>query len=198
MKYRCLAVALSSICLSQARAGSFEDAVSLVSARQYGKALAAFRVAAAEGNAAAERELGFMYYRGTGVVQSDSEALVWFERAAAHGDLRSQINLGQMYENGLSVQQDDARSAHWYRLAAEQGDRNSQIRIGEIFYLGTGIPKDRAEAVKWWRLAMRAEDARALQMRGLVESALNKIPQDVQEEGMRRAEQWLQARAQRE
>jgi len=179
--------------LPAADAGSYEDGMRLLDAKAYMKAAAAFRLSAAEGNAAAERQLGFMYYRGDGVKQSDVEAVAWFERAAMHGDLQSQVNLGQMYENGLSVAQSDARSAHWYRMAAEQGDRGSQLRFGEICYLGAGVPQDRAEAVKWWHLATRNQDEVAARMQSRIQSAMNKIAPEKREEGRRRADEWLAA-----
>ena len=179
--------------LSAAQAGSFEDGMRHLSAKAYALAATAFRMAAAEGNAAGERQLGFMYYRGLGLAQSDAEAAAWFERAAARGDLQSQINLAQMYENGLSVAQSDSRSAYWYGLAAGQGDRGSQFRYGEILYLGTAVPQDRAEAVKWWRIAMRTDDQTTTQMRSMIASALLKIPPEVHAEGKRRADAWLAA-----
>jgi TPR repeat protein len=181
--------------MSAAQASSFEEGMRHLDAKAYASAASAFRLAASEGSAAAERQLAFMYYGGTGFAQSDAEAVAWFERAAAHGDLQSQINLGQMYENGLSVSQSDTRSAYWYGLAAEQGDRTSQFRIGEICYLGTGVAKDRAEAVKWWRIAMRDDDHATVRMRSMIDAALQKIPAETQAEGKQRADAWLTARS---
>jgi TPR repeat protein len=92
-------------------AGAYEDGLKYLDRKSYREAAAAFQVAANRGNAAAERQLGFMYYRGDGFAQNDSKAVTWFERAATHGDLESQVNLGKMYENGLSVAQDDVKAA---------------------------------------------------------------------------------------
>jgi TPR repeat protein len=186
---------LVSCAMSAAQAGNYEDGVRHLDAKAYASAASAFQLAASEGSAAAERQLGFMYYRGTGFAQSDAEAVAWFERAAARGDLQSQINLGRMYENGLSVPQSDTRSAYWYGLAAEQGDRTSQFRIGEICYLGAGVAKDRAEAVKWWRIAMRDYDSTTAQMRSMIDTALQKIPGETQAEGKQRADAWLSAKS---
>ena len=184
---------LLALAVTATQAGNLEDGLRHLNAKAYVAAAAAFQAAAANGNAVAERELGFLYYRGLGLPQSDAEAVVWFERAAANGDLQSQINLGQMYENGLSVAQSDSRSAHWYELAARQGDRRSQLRYGEILYVGTGVAPDRAEAVKWWRIAMSVDDDMTTQMRSMLESTLPKIPSDVLAEGERRANAWRAA-----
>ncbi len=176
-------------------AGAYEDGLKFLDRKSYGEAAAAFEVAANQGNAAAERQLGFMYYRGNGFAQDDSKAVTWFERAASHGDLESQVNLGKMYENGLSVVQDDAKSAYWFRLAADQGDRRAQLRFGEICYLGAGVTRDRAEAAKWWRLATEPDDDLSKRMREMIQSALAKLPAEDAEEGLKRASQWKAARA---
>jgi uncharacterized protein len=180
-----------------ANGGHYEDGVRLLEAKSYGKAAAAFRASAAEGNAAAERELGFMYYKGTGFRQDDAQAVAWFEKAAAHGDVKSQENLGRMYENGLSVAQSDSRSAHWFGLAAEQGHRWSQYRLGEIYYMGRGVSRDHAEAAKWWTISMHADDNLAKQWRSMIQSAAIKIPPETWEEGRRRASAWSAARTTR-
>jgi TPR repeat protein len=177
-----------------AGAGPYEDGLRFLGAASYEKAATAFRLAATQGNAAAERQLGFMYYSGRGFKQNNSEAVSWFERAAAHGDIESQVNLGQMYENGLSIGQDDVKSAYWFRLAADGGDRRAQLRFGEICYLGTGVARDQAEAVKWWNLATEPDDALSSQLRPMIQSTMIKVPTDVVDEGIKRAREWRAAR----
>lgn len=178
-----------------AAAGAYEDGLRFLDAKAYSRAAQSFQVAAASGSAAAERQIGFIYYNGAGVKQDSSTAVAWFQRAADHGDLESQVNLGKMYENGLSAPQDNAKAAHYFRLAAEQGHRPSQLRYGEICYLGTGVSRDRAEAVKWWSLATEPEDSDSKRMRSMIQSALPKIPPDVVAEGERRALEWKLATA---
>jgi hypothetical protein len=58
--------------------------------------------AAADGNAEAQRRLGFRYYHGDGVAQNNAKATVLFEKAAAAGDTESASNLAMMYEPCLS------------------------------------------------------------------------------------------------
>ena len=176
-------------------AGQYEDGLRHLERRSYEKAATAFRAAAADGNAAAERQLGFMHYRGTGIEQNTTRAVSWFEKAARHGDLESQVNLGQMYENGLSVAQDEVKSAYWFRLAAEQGDRRAQLRFGEIAFMGSGVVRDRAEAVKWWHLATEPEDELSRQLRRMIQSTIAKLPAEVVEDGIGRAGVWKAARA---
>jgi hypothetical protein len=173
-----------------ALAGAYEDGLRFLEQRAYSRAAAAFQSAAATGDAAAERQLGFMYYKGNGFKRSDTDALEWFERAAAHGDIESQLNLAKMYENGLSVPRDNVKSAHWFRIAADGGSRSAQFRIGEIYYLGDGVVRDKAEAVKWWQLATAPNDEVSASFREMLQASMLKIPIEDAEEGRRRATQW--------
>ena len=177
-----------------AMSGTYEEGVRLLSEKAYSKAARAFHASAAGGNPAAERQIGFLYYNGTGVRQDNAAALKWFERAADHGDLESQVNLGQMYENGLFAPRDDAKSAHYFRLAAEQGHRGAQFRFGELSYLGTGVARDPAEAMKWWLLASEPEDDLSKRMKSMLKPAMDKLPDDVVAEGNHRARDWKSGR----
>ena len=52
--------------------------------------------AAAQGNAAAQFNLGVMYENGQGVRRDDAEAVKWYRQAAAQGLAKAQSNLGVM------------------------------------------------------------------------------------------------------
>jgi TPR repeat protein len=49
------------------------------------EALKWFRLAATNGNAQAEYNVGFMYANGRGVRHNEEEAVRWFRQAARHG-----------------------------------------------------------------------------------------------------------------
>ena len=119
---------LALIATPTAHAGPYEDGLRLLRAKDYPKAATAFRAASARGHAAAERELGFLYYKGNGVRQNIPTAVTWFEKSAMRGDLLSQTNLAKMYENGIFVARNDTLSAKYFAMAAEQGDRRAQLR----------------------------------------------------------------------
>ena len=185
---------LALIATPTAHAGPYEDGLRLLRAKDYPKAGTAFRVAATRGHAAAERELGFLYYKGNGVRQNIPTAVTWFEKSAMRGDLLSQTNLAKMYENGLFVKRNDALSAKYFAMAAEQGDRRAQLRMGEMRYLGTGVERDPAEAVKWWVLATNDDTKDAKYLRSLVQSSWMKIGVEDKTEGQRRANEWVAAK----
>ena len=88
-----------------------------------------FRLAAAQGHATAQNNLGVMYGSGEGVPQDDAEAVIWYRLAAAQGHATAQYNLGVMYGGGRGVPQDDAEAVIWYRLAAAQGHHPRSLDV---------------------------------------------------------------------
>ncbi|KAG0260675.1 hypothetical protein DFQ27_003423 [Actinomortierella ambigua] len=108
------------------------------------KAFMWFTVAAEQGCANAQYDLGSMYLQGHGVEQSDVEAAKWFNKAAEQGDINAQSSLGLMYEYGRGVEQSDIEAANWYTKAADQGD----IRV--MYEQGRGVEQSDVEAVKWF------------------------------------------------
>ena len=93
------------------------------------KAVKWYRLAAEQGHASAQYNLGVRYANGKGVSQDDAKAVKWYRLAAAGGIASAQSNLGFMYANGKGVPQDDAEAVKWYRLAAEQGHDGAQIAL---------------------------------------------------------------------
>ena len=87
----------------------------------------AVRLAAEQGDADAQFNLGLKYANGWGVLEDDAEAVRWYRLAAEQGDADAQFNLGLMYDTGEDVLKDDAEAVRWYRMAAEQGPRPWQI-----------------------------------------------------------------------
>lgn len=70
-------------------------------------------MAAEQGNAAAQSNLGFMYDNGRGVPQSDTEAVFWYRKAAEQGYVFAQSNLGFMCSNGRGTPQNDTEAVKW-------------------------------------------------------------------------------------
>ena len=66
--------------------------------------------AAAQGNVAAQFNLGVMYENGQGVRQDYVQAVQWYRKASEQGDAQAQYNLGLMYYDGRGVRQDDGNN----------------------------------------------------------------------------------------
>ena len=195
-----LRAAFGAICvlfLIPCFASDLEEGVKSHERKDYAAAVSAFGKAAANGNAEAQRRLGFMYYHGEGVPQDSKRAVALFAKAAGAGDIQSASNLGKMYEFGMGVGQDDGRAASWFRKAAELGDPASQFRLSVMYYQGQGVARDRVEAAKWWTLAMSQGREWAERFRPSVESAEGKLTPEENAEGKRLAAEWLKAREER-
>ena len=137
-----------------------------------------YRLAAEQGHAIAQNNLGGMYADGRGVPQDDAEAVRWYRQAAVQGAAEAQYNLGLMYNNGRGVPQNDAEAVKWYRLAAEQGFAPAQNDLGFMYDNGRSVPKNDAEAVKWFRTAAEQGFARSQHNLGLMYANGTGVPQD--------------------
>ncbi|MBU4231042.1 MAG: sel1 repeat family protein [Proteobacteria bacterium] len=121
----------------------------------------ALAVAANQGDAEAQNNLGVMYAKGQGVPQDYTEAARWYRKAADQGHAVPQFNLGGLYEKGHGVTQDYVEAARWLRKAADQGYAAAQNNLGFLYDKGQGVPQDYAEAAKWYRKAADQGDAAA-------------------------------------
>jgi S1-C subfamily serine protease len=77
-------------------------------------------MAAEQGLAAAQYNLGMMYDHGRGVRQDYKEAVKWYTMAAEQGYAEAQNNLGVMYQRGEGVFQDYVQAYKWHNLASAQ------------------------------------------------------------------------------
>ena len=140
-----------------------------------------YRLAAEQGNAEAQSNLGVMYGNGQGVGQDDAEAVRWYRLAAEQGHAHAQNNLGFMYRDGRGVGQDYAEAARLYRLAAEQGHVVAQAVLGWMYDNGRGVGRDAAEAVRWYRLGAEQRHADAQNNLGFMYDNGRGVEQDAAE-----------------
>ena len=113
----------------------------------------AIRLAAEQGDADAQYNLGFAYAVGRSVPRDDAEAVRWFRLAADQGLAEAQFILGFMYAEGRGVPQDDAEAARWHLPAATQGHARAQFSLGLNYAEGRGVQQDRVAAYMWLSLA---------------------------------------------
>ena len=100
--------------------------------KDYAEAARLYRLAAAQGHATAQSNLGFMFYKGQGVAQDHAEAVRLYSLAAAQGYAIAQFMLGLMFEYEKGVAQDRAEAIRWYRLAAAQGHANATASLKRL------------------------------------------------------------------
>ena len=114
-----------------------------------------YRLAARQGLAEAQNNLGVMLKDGQGVARDEREAAEWFLKAARQGYALAQSNLGWMYQAGLGVEQDYRQARHWYLEAARQGHAAAQNNLGRLYRDGLGGPADTDSALYWFGEADR-------------------------------------------
>ena len=100
--------------------------------QSYEKAVEYYTLAADQGYASAQSNLGLMYSQGQGVNQSYEKAVELYIKAAEQGNAIALDNLGYMYENGFGVEQSDEKAIEYYREAAAKGNKASQDRADEL------------------------------------------------------------------
>ena len=59
-----------------------------------------------QGDADAQKSLGYMYYKGKGVLQDYNQAVRWYRKAAEQGHAAGLVALGVMYAGGEGVSKD--------------------------------------------------------------------------------------------
>ena len=100
----------------------FDDDMKEDEASSNSSSTSATRLAATNGDAVAQLQLGINYYVGDNGCKTDhGEAVRWFELAAKQGLAHAQFNLGCCYSMGIGVPQLDVeRAMELFQLAADQ------------------------------------------------------------------------------
>jgi TPR repeat protein len=136
-----------------------------------------YRLAAEQGHADAQYNLGLMYANGKGVPEDANEAVKWFRLAAEQGHDDAQYNLRVMYAEGRGVPECDKEALtetgnpprdvdiKLYRKAADQGDAEAQYNLGRRYENGDGVLQDYVQSYAWFNLASANGDAEAKQAR---------------------------------
>jgi hypothetical protein len=150
----------------------------------------ATRVRAERGDAAAQRDLGKMYYFGKGVSQDYSNAVVWFRKAADQGDARAQYDVGDLYFRGIVVPRSYADAVNWTQKAADQGYARAESGLAYMYSNGAGVPQSYTDAIKWYRKAADQGDVGSQKALGYMYLHGQGVPQDYTESA-----RWIQKAA---
>ena len=90
----------------------------------YSEAFKFCSVAAEQGNASAQYNLGLMYADGLGVKQDYFKAVEWYQKAADQGQSDAQFNLGLLYYDGEGVRQNYTKAKEYFGLACDNKDQD--------------------------------------------------------------------------
>ena len=149
-------------CKTQYSLGYYKEAYKLCS------------LAAKQGYAIAQYNLGVMYDNGEGVTQDYKQAVKWYKLAAEQGDADAQNNLGLMYDEGKGVTQDYKQAVKWYKLSAEQGHASAQNNLGVLYSNGQGVTQDNVYAHIWLNIASSNGNFKATGNRDIVAKRMTK------------------------
>jgi hypothetical protein len=100
----------------------------------YATAVKWYTLAAEQGSAVAQANLGWIYENGRGVPQDYATAVKWYTLAAKQGSAEAQFNLGVMYYDGRGVSQSyfnayvaaNISSLNGYEHGSELRDRSAE------------------------------------------------------------------------
>jgi len=103
-------------------------------------------LAADQGSALGQKNLGVMYDMGHGFAQDFKKAVKWYNLSASQGYASAQYNLGYMYAHGQGVAQDYKEAMKWYRLAAAQSYALAINNLGSLYEDGQGVAQSKVMA----------------------------------------------------
>lgn len=83
--------------------------------------LQSLQLAAMNGDAQAQYNLGNCFYKGQGVMKDEKQAVHWYRSAAEQGHALAQVYLGACYWRGIGVEENIGKAIEWYQKAADQG-----------------------------------------------------------------------------
>jgi TPR repeat protein len=91
-----------------------------------------YQVAAEQGHAAAQNNLGWLYLHGHGVSRDPAVAFRWFSASADQGVIDACYNLGLLYEQGEGTTLDLQKALFWQSKAADYGYGPARQRLPEL------------------------------------------------------------------
>lgn len=120
------AMLMGSVSVASADASAdFKKGLAAFTAGNVAQAVKWLRIAADQGHAPAQYNLGRMHTIGKGVTHDYAQAVKWYRKAAAQGNARAQSTLGSMYALSHGVIQDNITAHMWWSIAASKGDKGA-------------------------------------------------------------------------
>ncbi len=153
------------------------------------EAVKLIRLAAEQGDADAQINLGGMYFNGQGVPKDDTEAAKWTRLSAEQGNASAQVHLGWMVLKGTGIPKDETEGVRWITLSAEQGKPGAQYSLAWLYHEGWGVPKDHVKAYKYAHLAAEQGDGNGTELRAFIEGRIS--PEQIAE-AQRLAREWME------
>ena len=157
----CLAIAFLGSAHSRA---DYEQGVNAAFEGDYATAYREFSIAAEEGLALAQYNLGILFFTGQGVERDADAAYRWTAAAAAQGHIAAQFNLATLFITGEGTAKDVESAVEWYSQAAKAGHPEAASELASLYSEGSDVDRDRITAHAWAEYAVlnKAEGGAAL------------------------------------
>jgi uncharacterized protein len=155
----CLRLLVVSLALSTtavpasgtAVAQDFGAGLSAYNSGDYTRAFRDWLGPAERGDPAAEAGIGFLFHKGLGVTQDDTEAASWFVKAAEQGQAEAQLLLGTLFFYGHGVPQSYVSAFAWCDIAETNGQSDaSECRDVALEHLSPAEMKQSFKIVSEW------------------------------------------------
>jgi TPR repeat protein len=121
--------------------------------KDFADAARAYKVAADQGNAFGQNNLGVFYRDGRGVTKSTTEAARLFKLSADQGNADGQSLLGSLYYDNPGMPQSNTEAVRLAKLLADQGNPLGQNLLGLLYRDGRGVPQSDTEAARLLKLS---------------------------------------------
>lgn len=147
-----------ALCYPLSGIAGFNEAFVAYQSKDYSKANAEARQAAAAGDVRAYFLLGAIYQGGLGVTASPTEAVSWYEKAAQGGVAGAFAKLAQIHARGEGVPKSDDKALAYARLSAQVGDPEGMLFLYTLLKatpLSTLDANGKVDMAKYRQLAAR-------------------------------------------
>jgi TPR repeat protein len=138
--------------------------------KDFQKAIDLYRLAAEQGDSAAQFALGKILFNGAGDIERQPKAAIpHLEHAARAGHPRAQVLMGLAHARGKGTDKDHVTAYAWLHLAREQGIPNAPVLIAEIV---DGMSQEQIERARQqadvWRDAAAGDQGTAERAAGVI------------------------------
>lgn len=100
------------------------------------------------GDAAAQFQLGRLYFRGEGVAKNEASAIEWISKSAEQGNTDAIASMGFFYSQGAGVPKDEKKAVEWFRRGAEAGSATCKLNLGLLLRQGKTIQLSNDESLR--------------------------------------------------
>jgi FOG: TPR repeat, SEL1 subfamily len=126
--------------------------------QDYKQAAKWFKLAADQGDARAQNNLGYAFEFGGGVEKDDEQAAKWYKLSAEQKNPIAQYNLAACYEQEKGVTQNYTEAIKFFNLSAEQNFYRALWYLGVMYQKGKGVTQDIEQAKKYYEKALAKSD----------------------------------------